>query len=82
MIIMAIGGEGFPAGSTPEERQRIKADALELIRRDAALDDSIYTPPGALGGYVTRQTSEHDSVTTDETSIGFGQIGDDEYFGH
>lgn len=41
---MGLGHEGFPEGSSPEEQRRIADAASELLRRDAALDDSIFTP--------------------------------------
>jgi hypothetical protein len=45
---MGIGNEGFPEGSTPEEQQRIRQAALDLLHKDRDFDDSKFTPPGAL----------------------------------
>ncbi len=35
--------------------KRVRATALELIRRDRDLDDTKYTPPGAIGHYADGQ---------------------------
>jgi hypothetical protein len=51
---MAIDSERFPEGSTPEDKQRIRLAALELLERDRHLDDAVYTPPGAIGAHVER----------------------------
>lgn len=39
---------------TPKYPREVRQAALDLIRKDAALDDSVYTPPGAIGHYVRR----------------------------
>jgi len=43
------GSPFFPKGMPVERQKQIAQTALELLRKDAALDDNIYTPPGAIG---------------------------------
>lgn len=45
---MRLNDEGFPEDSSPEEQERIRQDALNLIRKDKWLDDDVFTPPGTV----------------------------------
>lgn len=48
--------EGVPQPPSEEVRQA----ALDLLHKDRFLDDSIYTPPGAIGHYVERRLRGED----------------------
>lgn len=43
---------------------KVRRAALGLLRRDAALDDSVFTPPGAMGLAV--DVTDSGEASTDE----------------
>lgn len=49
--------DGFPEDSSPDDKARIRQDALDLLNADRNLDDTIFTPPGVFGtaGQIVEQ---------------------------